>query len=334
MSNSSVHGEFALIRDFLTGLGAPREDVLVDIGDDCALTRLPPGFELAFSIDTLVSGRHFFPDCDPTRLGHKSLAVGLSDLAAMGATPAWATLALTIPQAEPLWLQAFAQGLHRLACRHSLRLVGGDLTRGPLTISIQVMGLVKPEHAILRSGASPGDAIMVSGTLGDAGLALQSLLSRDKHPAAHLDPQLRDRLERPTPRVALGCQLVGIASAAIDVSDGLVADLGHLLDQSRCGANLELAALPLTEQVARVVTQQDDWAIPLTSGDDYELCFTVPQENLDQALALDNQFGCSVTIIGQVTEAPNIRLVLPDGQKMDLSEQKNGPTGFDHFCAD
>lgn len=285
------------------------------------------------SIDTLVSGIHFFPDCDPASLGHKSLAVGLSDLAAVGAEPAWATLALTLPQADASWLNSFAEGLHQLACYHRLRLIGGDLTRGPLSISFQVMGFVAAGQGILRSGAKPGDAILVSGHLGDAGLALQQLLSAQSasHSPITIDPRVRARLERPTPRVELGLNLRGLASAAIDISDGLLADLGHLLEQSQCGADIECKRLPLSDAVAAVVHQQDQWSLPLSSGDDYELCFTVPRDKLAAVHEIAAAIACPVTVIGSITDQHGIRLLAEDGQPWHPDAQHAELTGFDHF---
>lgn len=313
--------EFDLIRQYLTGLGTPRDDVLVDVGDDCALLRCPADHELALSIDTLVEGVHFFPGTDPEALGHKALAVGLSDLAACGAEPAWATLALTLPNADASWLSAFARGFAALASGHGLRLVGGDLTRGPLSMSVQVHGLVPRNHALRRSGAAPGDLICVSGALGDAGLALRHLQANER-----LDCYLRDRLDRPTPRVALGELLRGVASAAIDLSDGLVSDLGHLLEASGTGAWVELARLPLADQVAAVVRAENDWMLPLASGDDYELCFTIPREHVRELPVLAAAAGCPITQIGEIEPGEGIRW-------LDHQEHPWQPSGqgYDHF---
>ncbi len=314
--------EFDLIRRHLTGLGAARADVCVDIGDDCALLRVPDAHELAVSIDTLVAGVHFFPDCDPDALGHKSLAVGLSDLAAVGAEPAWATLALTLPGADEAWLAAFAGGLGRLALAHGLRLVGGDTTRGPLCISVQVHGFVPAGAALRRGGASPGDLICVSGSLGDAGLALRQHLR-----GGPTDAAARARLERPTPRVALGLALRGVASAAIDISDGLVADLGHLLAQPGLGARVDLARLPLSAAVAGAIESDAHWDLPLASGDDYELCFTLPPARVDRLAAIAVRAGCALTPIGEITRDGGLRCILPDGG--DWHPRR---TGFDHFA--
>ncbi|WP_082806144.1 thiamine-phosphate kinase [Marichromatium gracile] len=311
--------EFALIGAHFAGLGAAREDVLLGVGDDCALLRVPPGQSLAVSLDTLVAGVHFFPDCDPHALGHKTLAVSLSDLAAMGAEPAWATLALTLPASDPAWLAAFAAGLGELARAHGVRLVGGDTTRGPLTITLQLQGLVPPEAALRRDGACAGDRIWVSGTLGDAALALAELQAgRDP------DAALRARLERPTPRVALGRGLRGIASAAIDLSDGLVADLGHVLAASGVGAELRLGALPLGEAVAA----RADWSLALAGGDDYELCFCAPPGRDGEILALGQRLGCRLTPIGTIRgDDDTLRCLLPDGTVLNPTRR-----GYDHFA--
>lgn len=315
--------EFDLIAHHLTGLGAPRADVIVDVGDDCALLHVPPGRELAVSIDTMVAGVHFLPDCDAEAVGHKALAVGLSDLAAMGAEPAWATLALTLPAADEGWLAAFARGLGALAVAEDVRLVGGDLTHGPtLTISVQVHGLVPPGHALRRNGARPGDLICVSGAIGDAGLALRHLARGEP-----CDPYLRARLERPTPRVALGELLRGVATAAIDISDGLAADLGHVLAASGCGARVALDRLPLADQVAGAVAASGDWSLPLASGDDYELCFTIAPAHAGELAVLSAAAGCPLTPIGEIEARAGLRLVLPDGQHWQPAR-----AGYDHFA--
>jgi len=313
--------EFALIRQHLTGLGAERGDVLLDVGDDCALLDVPGDRELALSIDTLVAGVHFLPGTDPEGLGHKALAVGLSDLAAAGAEPAWATLALTLPEADEAWVSAFARGFAALARREDVRLVGGDLTRGPLTISVQVHGLVPRGHGLHRSGARPGDLVCVSGALGDAGLALEHLQRGEP-----LGDYLRQRLERPTPRIALGEVLRGAATAAIDLSDGLAADLGHILSASGCGARIELHRLPMADQVAGEVAARQDWRLPLCSGDDYELCFTLPPEHQKELRIMAAASGCPLTQIGEIEAQSGVRWIGADGHPWhgDLA-------GYDHF---
>jgi thiamine-monophosphate kinase len=313
--------EFALIRRFFSSVGASREDVLIGVGDDCALLEVPPGLGLAVSLDTLVEGTHFFPDVDPESLGHKSLAVGLSDLAAMGATPAWATLSLTLPHPDETWLGAFARGFSALALAYGVRLVGGDMTRGPLSVSVQVHGFVRPGAAIPRSGARPDDLIWVSGTLGDAGLALRRLAAGEA-----LEPGLRARLERPIPRVELGSALRGLATAMIDLSDGLAGDLGHILRASSVGAEVDLAALPLSPPVAAVVEADRDWGLPLTSGDDYELCFCTTAEQEPLIAALGRALNCPLAVVGQIRAAPGLVTRAPTGETNAVAAR-----GYDHF---
>lgn len=329
--------EFALIRTHFARLGAERGDVVLGVGDDCALLRVPPDQELAVSIDTLVVGVHFLADVDPRALGYKCLAVGLSDLAAMGATPAWATLALTLPAEDPAWLGAFAAGFDALARAHGVALVGGDTTRGPLSITVQVHGLVPAGQAIRRSGARPGDLVCVSGTLGDAGLALRGLLAGD--PVAAFP---RTRLERPTPRLALGLALRGRATAMIDISDGLLADLGHILEESAAragapgpqplGAEIRLADLPLSPPLRAHLAGTQDWALPLASGDDYELCFTLPPDQLASLAALSQRLDCPLTPIGRIlagTEGDagtGLICRCPDGSTWTPQRM-----GFNHF---
>ncbi|MEA3273694.1 MAG: thiamine-phosphate kinase [Pseudomonadota bacterium] len=313
--------EFDLIRDHFARVGAARSDVTLGVGDDCALLRVPPDAELAVSIDTLVAGVHFFRDCDPEALGHKCLAVGLSDLAAMGAEPAWATLAVTLPDDDPSWLTAFGRGFAVLASAHKVQLVGGDTTRGPLTVTVQVHGFVPGGEAARRSGARPGDLIHVSGTLGDAGLALRLL--QDGKPVSGF---LRGRLERPTPRVAQGLELRRLASAMIDISDGLAADLGHILETSGVGAEIELASLPLSADVSERVAAGADWGLPMSSGDDYELCFTVPPDRLADLESVADRLEVGLSCIGCVTDGDGLRCLLPNGTTWEPER-----SGYDHF---
>jgi thiamine-monophosphate kinase len=315
--------EFDLIRRHLTGLGRRRTDVLVDVGDDCALLQVPAGRELAATTDTLVSGVHFFPDCDPEALGWKSLAVNLSDLAAVGADAAWVTLALTLPDADEAWLSAFAGGFADLAESAGVRLVGGDLTRGPLSITVQAHGLVPAGKALRRGGARPGDLICVSGTLGDAGLALRQMTS-----GGAVDASMRRRLERPTPRLRLGAALRDVASSAIDLSDGLLSDLGHILAASDAGAEIERERLPLSGTLSAALIEESDWRLPLASGDDYELCFTLPPALEARLPALAEAGACDLAVIGSIVPAPGLRVLRPDG-----SEWTPDGRGFDHFQA-
>ncbi|BBL75479.1 thiamine-phosphate kinase [Methylomagnum ishizawai] len=314
-------GEFDLIRRFFTRQPVRHASTALGVGDDCALLRCAAGAELAVTVDTLVSGVHFLPEVEPDSLGHKALAVNLSDLAAMGAEPRWATLALTLPGIDEGWLAAFARGLFALAERHGVEIVGGDTTRGPLSITIQAMGWVPEGRALRRSGARPGDGVYVSGPIGSAGLGLKQRLGQTEFQ----DAAALARLERPEPRVALGLQLRGLASACIDVSDGLAADLGHILAASNVGATLDCAALPLADGVARYIATTGDWAMPLGAGDDYELCFTVPEDRRDELARRLAGAGLAAFPIGRIEAEPGLRL-LKEGRLIDLN-----PSGYEHF---
>ena len=314
-------GEFDLIHRFFTRQPFRHRETALGVGDDCALLRCPAGMELAVTADTLVSGVHFLPDVDPESLGHKALAVNLSDLAAMGAAPAWATLALTLPAVDEPWLESFARGFFALAERHGLELVGGDTTRGPLSITIQAMGLVPAGAALLRSGAKPGDSIYVSGPLGSAGLGLK--IRRGE--TALADAEAVARLERPEPQVRLGQLLRGAASACIDISDGLAADLGHILAASGVGGFVDVDRLTVAEAVRRYAAETGDESLPLTAGDDYELCFTVPpphQEGLQQRLS---EAGLHLLPVGRIEAESGLRL-LRKGEPLTPTT-----AGYEHF---
>ena len=323
----SSQSEFSLIETYFTDLTSKRDDVTLGIGDDCALLQCPDDHVVAVSIDTLVEGIHFFNDVDPESLGHKSLAVGLSDLAAMGAEPAWFTLALTLPEVDNKWLKAFSQGLAKLAKQYNVQLVGGDTTKGPLTISIQVHGFVKPEQALRRDGAQVGDLIYVSGSLGDAGAALQLKLEtwNDEHLSSQDQQSLFQRLEKPTPRVELGQKLLEFASSAIDISDGLSSDLGHILNKSGVGAAIDLTKLPLSPTLQKIDSKQaQDFA--LNSGDDYELCFTIPA---DKQVAFESTVTEACTQIGVIEAKSGLRMIGVDGQQQTLTG-----SGYDHFSTE
>ena len=316
--------EFDLIARYFAASPVRRPDVALGVGDDCALLEVPPGMQLAVSIDTLVEGSHFAKGAEPRSLGHKALAVNLSDLAAMGAEPAWATLALTLPVPDEAWLAAFADGFLELAAQFGVQLVGGDTTRGPLSITVQVHGFVAPGRALRRDGAKPGDLVYVTGTLGDAGLAL--LAQQGLFVGLGVVEGVRARLDRPTPRLGEGRALAGLASAAIDVSDGLAADLGHIGARSGVGATLHLDSLPLSPTVREYVAGTGDWSVPLSAGDDYELCVTVPAARQAEVEALAQYFACGLTWIGTVDRTPGIRCLLPDGSLL-----AGGPAGWDPF---
>lgn len=319
-------GEFDLIRRFFQ---RPVRRAALGVGDDCALLAPAPGMQLAVSSDMLVEGRHFFADVDPRLLGHKSLAVNLSDLAACGARPLAFTLALSLPRADAAWTEAFAAGLLALADAHGCELVGGDTTQGPLNICITVFGEVPPGQALLRSGARAGDDIWVSGSLGDARLALEALLGHTTLPPGTL-AAARQRLEAPTPRVALGQALRGIASSALDVSDGLLGDLGHILEQSRVGASLDTRLVTPLLDAGRHTPLAIDLLhqCTLSGGDDYELCFTAPADRRAAVQAAGRDSATRVTRIGCIEEQPGLRLIGPDGAAMAPRW-----TSFDHFAA-
>jgi thiamine-monophosphate kinase len=327
-------GEIDLIARYFKPLDRPggraRADVVLGVGDDAAILRVPAGQELIAAIDTLVSGTHFLPGCDPASIGHRALAVNLSDLAAMGATPAWALLALTLPVAEQGFLGAFARGFGALAAAHEVALVGGDTTAGPLAATVQVLGFAPPGVALRRDGARAGDRVFVSGTPGDAaaGLLLERGAEGGLVPPAALAAEaeaLRRRFLFPTPRVALGVALRGLASACIDVSDGLAGDAGKLAAASGCGVRLEADALPVSEALVALVGRERAQALALGGGDDYELCFTVPPSRLAELPAALARGGCLAHGIGVLEHAPGLRLVRGG------SILSQPPQGFDHF---
>ena len=325
MGDRSSMSEFDLIRTYFADLTPQRADVALGIGDDAALVSIPPGQQVAVSVDTLVSGVHFLPSVSPRALGHKALAVNLSDLAAMGAEPAWVTLAMTLPTADSTWLAEFAAGFSALAARYKVALIGGDTTRGPLSLSLQVQGLVPEGEALRRAGARAGDGIYVTGSLGDAALCLK--LMQASAESERIDQALRTRLERPQPRVAAGMGLRGLASSAIDISDGLLADLGHILEASGVGASLELARLPLSDTYAEWMAQGGDWSPALTGGDDYELCFTASGELGTRIESLAAQLDLPISRIGRIEDETGLRVIRPDGGVWSGSD-----AGFDHFA--
>ena len=322
-------GEFDLIARYFT---RPVRRAALGVGDDCALLAPAPGMQLAISSDMLVQGRHFFADVDPEALGHKALAVNLSDLAACGAKPLAFTLALSLPRVDEAWLAGFSRGLLALADAHGCELVGGDTTQGPLNICITVFGEVPTGQALLRSGARPGDDLYVSGTLGDARLALEALLGHAPLPAEVL-ARARQRLERPTPRVALGQALRGIASSAMDLSDGLLGDLSHILKASGVGARIDTHITSnLIAEKAYLSRGEGHFDLEfvrqctLAGGDDYELAFTAPPARRDAVAAASQASGTPVTRIGTVLAEPGLQLVDAQGQAVE-----HRYASFDHF---
>lgn len=314
-------GEFDLIERIRARAGT-RSDVLLGIGDDAALLAPPPGMQLAVATDTLNIGVHFPAETAADDIGWKSLAVNLSDLAAMGAMPAWCSLSLSMPEADEAWLDGFIDGFTTLAAMHDVALIGGDTTRGPLSICVNVIGLVEPGHALRRDAAQVGDDIWISGTLGDAAAALSLWQAGREMPKS-----LRDRLDRPTPRVALGRALSDIAHACIDVSDGVLADLGHICKSSGAGAEIDVDALPaspaLTTLAGDHAESRRQWQA--TGGDDYELCFTASADMAQRVIEAGQACGVAVTRIGRVSAASGLR-ALQAG-----SEWQPVRTGHQHF---
>lgn len=316
--------EFELIARYFTRPPLQDGPVRLGVGDDCALMTPPAGEELAISTDMLVEGRHFFAGADPYQLGHKCLAVNLSDLAAMGARPLGFTLALALPSVDEAWLAAFSAGLLALADAHHIELIGGDTTKGPLTISITVFGTLPPAMALRRDRARPSDDLWVSGSLGDARLALAMLKGTSKIDSALTDAAER-RLHRPIPRVALGLALRGIAHAAIDISDGLMGDLGHILKRSGVGAIINADALPIGPALMQqaLVTRR---AYALNGGDDYELCFSAPVSLREAVRTAALDCATPVARIGSITAEAGLVLTDASGQPLTIS-----PDSFDHF---
>ena len=320
--------EFDLIRRHFT---RATPGAVLGVGDDAALLRPTPGMALAVSTDMLVAGTHFFADADPRMLGHKVLAVNLSDMAAMGAQPRWATLAAALPQADEDWLREFSAGFFALAERHGLELVGGDTTRGPLNFCLTIMGEVPQGQSLLRSGAQAGDDLWVSGTLGGAALALAHLQGRLQLTESGF-AACAQQLHRPEPRVALGLALRGVASSAIDISDGLLADLGHILERSGVSARVDFDALPLAPALRELGDQSLCRHCALAGGDDYELCFTAPEARGDDILRISQRLDLPLTRIGTIVAATSetgsgCSVSTQDGRAIDLGE-----SGYDHFA--
>lgn len=314
--------EFDLIEHYFHRKKSKHSSTLLGVGDDCALLKIENNLELAISADTLVEGIHFFPDVDPESLGHKALAVSLSDLAAMGAMPYWATLALTLPAADENWLRRFSKGFFDLAECYAVDLVGGDTTQGPLTITVQVMGLVPRGMAMLRSSAHVGDSIYVTDRIGDAGLALT--ISKGQYSCSN--SAVLDRLNRPHPRIEAGLRIRGVANACIDISDGLAADLGHILEASGVGATVFWDQIPLSSQLEAYIQATGDWAMPLTVGDDYELCFTVPSDREKELFQCMAEVDHPYTKIGLIEEKKSLRVV-KDSTPIEFPTR-----GFVHFA--
>lgn len=319
-------GEFELIRRFFQQAQAEHTSrgVLLGIGDDAALLDLPPDQHLVVSVDTLVSGVHFPPDADAEDIAQRALRVNLSDLAAMGAEPLWFTLALTLPTVDEDWLRDFSRGLFAVAQQYGCALVGGDTTAGPLALTLQVMGAVAPGQALRRDGAGVGDYILVTHCLGDGAAGLAAVEGRLKL-APHHDDYLRQRFYRPEPRLVEAQHIRALASAAVDISDGLVADLGHICAASDLGAQVYVEDLPLSPALAELVgiDQTRRWA--LSGGDDYELCFTVPESHMAEVGRLVAQGELRATVIGHMVTGVGVQCFL-QGETFELDQ-----AGYHHF---
>jgi thiamine-monophosphate kinase len=321
---SKISPEFELIARHFT---RPARNAVLGVGDDCALVDVSNGMDLAVSTDTMVSGTHFFPDADPETLGHKALAVNLSDMAAMGAMPYWAMLALTVPDVNHEWLAKFAKGFFDLAEEFGVSLIGGDTTRGPLTMTVTIMGEVPAGAALRRSGARVGNDIWVSGNLGDAALAVahrRGLLALSE--GEYMEAVMR--LYEPAPRVKLGQALRGLATSAIDISDGLLGDLDHICVLSKVGATIEADRLPVSQIGAKHIETPAGLTAIVAGGDDYELCFTAPVNARDSIEDLTEVLGVPLTRIGEIRKGKGVSLVAADGKAITVDGG-----GFDHFTA-
>lgn len=316
-------GEFELIeRYFRQEAGAL--GVAMGIGDDCALLNVPDGQQLAVSMDTLVGGIHFPKNADPELIAERALRVNLSDLAAMGAEPLWFTLGLTLPKANAQWVKGFSQGLFRVANEYNIALVGGDTTRGNLSITIQVHGAVSPGRGLMRGNASVGDEIFVTGPVGNGAAAL-AVIKQELEVGKSAFSYFMDHYYRPEPQVKVAQALVGVAESAIDISDGLVADLNHICEQSVVGAQIHLERIPLSEPVSKLVPFEKGVQWALSGGDDYQLCFTVPPSRMKQLEVLVDQKRIEAVHIGQITKGSGVTC-LYNGEEVLLNSQ-----GYQHF---
>ena len=314
--------EFSLIKRYFT---RATPGAVLGVGDDAALVRVGSGMELAVSTDMLVSGTHFFSDADPYLLGHKALAVNISDMAAMGANPRWAMLAISLPSEDNVWLERFSAGFFALADEYQVELIGGDTTHGPLNLSVTIMGEVPQGQALRRDGAKVDDEIWVSGSLGDAALALAHMQGKLALGDASFAATVA-ALHRPAPRVALGIGLRGIANSAIDISDGLIADLGHILEKSDVAAEIQFHALPASVHLSPYLTQALGQRCVLAGGDDYELCFTAPVARHAEIEMLAAKLDLPLACIGRIVTGSGCIVRALDGNVMTIKE-----TGYDHF---
>lgn len=313
--------EFDLIQQYFKSIPIHREDVVLGIGDDCAILEVPQGRQLVTSTDTLISGVHFPETTSADDVGYKALAVNLSDLAAMGAEPAWVSLALTLPDESHDWLEKFVKGFADLASQFNIELIGGDTTKGPLSITVQIYGFIQKDKVLRRDSAKAGDLIYTTGLIGDAGLGLKKIFN-------NLDGlnKCLQQLKRPLPRIDIAQALTGISCCAIDISDGLLADLGHIADESQCAAIIYVNKIPLSNELKSYYENEIDWQQVMTSGDDYELCFTIDEVDKDKLVEIQNIFDVSLTCIGKIKEGKGVSCIDSSGCELNITSQ-----GYTHF---
>ena len=318
-----MQSEFNLIKEYFT---RPSKNADLGVGDDAALVSASPGHQLAISTDMSVAGTHFFNDCPPYFIGWKSLAVNISDMAAMGASPKWATLAIAIPDTDKAWLSEFSRGFFACADAFDVSLIGGDTTRGPLNISVQIMGEVPNGQALRRDGAKLGDEIWVSGSLGAAALAVHKIQKNTLDAKKPSDQSLVEKLQHPQPRINLGLALRGIAHSAIDLSDGLIADLSHILESSQLGATIDWSKIPHFDSAPEDLSVKTIQTFALTGGDDYELCFTAPSNRHSDIINIGKSLGIPLSQVGTIKA--NEGLIVLDDKNNPISIKG---TGYDHF---
>ena len=318
-------GEFNLIKKYFLS-PSNRKEVLLGVGDDCAIVSVPENKQLAITTDTLVDGVHFPSDTSAEDIACKTIAVNLSDLAAMGAEPAWLTLALSLPRVDESWIKSFSDSFRRTAEKYNVQLIGGDTTQGPLSITVQAMGFVEPDNIMRRDGARPGDVVYVSGTLGDAAAGLRIL--QQGQAVDTNNAWLVNRLNRPQARVELGLKASAYCKCAIDISDGLVADLGHVLEASNCGATVNIDSIPLSHQLVEysINRSEVDWVMVLSGGDDYELCLVVSAENENRLMQTASELSLPLTRIGVIEAHKSLNIVDNTGAKYLLDRG-----GYEHF---
>ncbi|MGR6860959.1 thiamine-phosphate kinase [Aliivibrio salmonicida] len=300
-----MSSEFNLIDQFFVQGNLSRSDVDLGIGDDCALVSVPEGHHVAITTDTLAAGTHFLADANPELIGYKALASNLSDLAAMGAKPTWVSLALTLPEPDEKWLEGFCKGFFGLAKQYNVQLIGGDTTKGPLSITITVHGIVPKGEAMTRKGAKLGDDIYVTGPLGDSAAGLEILLRRSPQSQTALEQELEHRHYYSTPKVELAQQIRHLCHSALDISDGLISDLGHILKQSNVSAKIDVNRLPVSNELVKYYDDEDKYQkVALTSGEEYELCFTASKENREAIRQITTLLNHNVSIIGEIVNGP------------------------------